>query len=276
MLHQRLLIWLFIFTLTGCIPIGPRKSATLRIKGSDTMLLVMEKLAQVYMMNNPNTSIYVEGGGTAGGIEALIEGNVDICSASRLLLPGESRRISQKYQSVGYYARVAKDALSVYVHPENPIKDITLKQLKLIFSGQITNWDEVGGFDHAILLLIRPPNSGTYQYFKEHILQDLDYSREALTITTTQEIVNRVMQDSAAIGYGGIAYGPDNIHSRINGIKPSMDNVRFDLYPISRYLYLYTIRKPKGTQREFIDWIITKEGQTIVQNTGYISIWAVD
>ena len=239
------------------------------------MLVLMENLAQVYMMSHPKISIYVEGGGTASGVTALIAGHINICSASRLLLPEESSQLSQKHQSVGYYTRIAKDALSVYIHPDNPIKDITLKQLKLIFSGQIRNWREIGGNDQKIVVLIRPPNSGTHQYFKEHILQDQYYSGEALTIPTTQMIVDKVMEDSSAVGYGGIAYGLENIHSRINGISPSEDNVRFDLYPISRYLYLYTIRKPQSPEREFIDWIISGEGQFIVQRTGYIPIWPV-
>jgi phosphate transport system substrate-binding protein len=264
--------WLLIFVIIGCNPVPVKKSETFRIRGSDTMLVLMENLARNYMMTHLNKAIYVEGGGTASGIDALIEENIDICSASRLLLPEESNRLSKKHQSVGYYTRVAKDALSIYVHPKNFIKDITLKQLKLIFSGQIKNWKEIGGYDRQIAVVIRPPNSGTYQYFKEHILQDQNYSNQAITLPTTQQIVDRVMQDMNAIGYGGIAYGPENIHCRINGIRPSADNVRFDLYPISRYLYLYTISKPTGHIGEFIDWIMTAEGQSIVQETGYISI----
>ena len=272
----RFVTWILTITVLGCFHVPAKKSVTLRIKGSDTMLVLVENLARTYMMSYPNISIYVEGGGTASGMNALIEGKIDICSASRLLLSEESSRISEKHQSVGYHTRVAKDALSIYVHPENPIKDITLKQLKLIFSGQIKNWEEIGGYDLPLAVLIRPPNSGTYQYFKEHILQDQYYSSRALTIPTTQKIVDKVMQNMDAVGYGGIAYGPEEIHCRVNGIKPSADNVRFDLYPISRYLYLYTIRKSVGPVREFIDWIMTIEGQTIVQKTGYISIWAVE
>jgi len=273
---RQLILWLGSISLLGCFHQPVNQTSTLRIKGSDTMLVLMENLAQGYMMSHPNMSIYIEGGGTASGINALIEGDINICAASRLLLPEESRRVSQKYESVGFLSRIAKDALSIYVHPDNPIKDFSLKQLKMIFSGQIKNWREIGGQDREIVVLIRPPNSGTYQYFKEHILQEQSYYSNALTIPTTQRIVDEVLQNIAAVGYGGIAYGPEIIHCQVNGISPSPDNVRFDLYPISRYLYLYTLRKPQNLEKEFIDWIMSTDGQKIVQETGYIPIWSVE
>lgn len=259
-----------------CFLLPSNRIPVLRIKGSDTMQILMHNLAKEFMTTHPGISIRVEGGGTASGVNALIEGTIEICSASRLLKAEEISRIAEKYRSVGVYSIIAKDALSVYVHPANPVKNLTLKQLKQIFTGEISSWAEVGGTDSEIHLVIRPPNSGTNSYFREHVLENAPYSPQAMIIPTTQQIVATIMQDSLAIGYGGIAFGPAEIHCQVNGINPSIDNVRYDLYPISRYLYLYTLQKPKGLAREFIDWTISLEGQRIIQQTGFISLWAIE
>lgn len=272
-----LLAILFFLAFTSqCYKFRSPQLQVLRIKGSDTMQILMNNLAKEFMIIHPGISIRVEGGGTASGVESLIGGAIDICAASRLLKAEEVSRIAEKYRSVGVYSIIAKDALSVYVHPVNPVKNLTLKQLKQIFTGEIINWREVGGTDSEITVIIRPPNSGTNSYFREHVLENDPYSPRAIILTTTQQIIGKIMQDPLAIGYGGIAFGPVEIHCQVNGINPSIDNVRYDLYPISRYLYLYTLQKPKGLAREFIDWTISLEGQRIVQQTGFISLWAIE
>jgi phosphate transport system substrate-binding protein len=239
------------------------------------MQMLMNNLAKEFMITHPGISIRVDGGGTASGVKALIEGSIDICSASRLLKAEEISRTAEKYRSVGVYSIIAKDALSVYVHPANPVKNLTLKQLKQIFTGEMINWSEAGGADADIHVLIRPPNSGTNSYFREHVLENEPYSPRAIILPTTQQIVAKIMRDTLAIGYGGIAFGPAEIHSQVNGINPSVDNVRYDLYPISRYLYLYTVQKPRGLVREFIDWTVSLDGQRIIHQTGFISLWAI-
>jgi phosphate transport system substrate-binding protein len=269
-------IILIVFIWVSCSQVPPQSSKTLYIKGSDTMLPLLENLAVAYMTIHPDFSIYVEGGGTASGVAALIDGEADICSASRLLLPREASMISKRYRSVGVYSIIAKDALSIYVHQDNPVKDLTLKQLKQIFSGEIQNWQEVGGENLPIKVFIRPPNSGTNLYFMDHILDNREYASNAETIPTTSKIIETIQANIKAIGYGGIAYGPSEIHILVDGIRASEDNVRYDLYPISRYLYLYTIKKPKGKTRFFIDWILQKEGQQIVKESGFISLLPVE
>ncbi len=265
-----------ILVIIGCsLQPSPQKSK-IRIKGSDTMRILMAKLAEEYMKKNPDISIYTEGGGTGSGIKSLIDGEIDICSASRPLKPTEVSQLAERYQRIGVSSIIAKDALSIYVHPSNPIKDLTLKQLKQIFTGEIIDWLTIGGWDQEIEVIIRPPNSGTYLYFKEHILEGEPYTEKAITLPTTQQIVDEVLNNSAAIGYGGIAYGPPETYCQVNGIPPSKENVRYDLYPISRYLYLYTIRKPQGIRQEFIDWVLSPEGQMIVKQTGYIPLWSLE
>ena len=264
---------LFTMVFSECAFKPLSGSEQIRVKGSDTMKNLMENLARVYMESHPRVSIYVEGGGTGSGVNALIQGKIDICSASRPIEPEEVSRIAEKYKSVGIYSLIARDALSIYTNPANPVTDLTLKQLKQIFTGEITNWSDVGGKDMNITVLIRPSNSGTNHYFREHILENQPYTDTAKIIPTTNQIVDYVRNHPDAIGYGGIAFGPDITHCKVNGINPSVENVRYDLYPISRYLYLYTVKKTSGKIRNFIDWISSKEGQKVVEETGFISLW---
>lgn len=260
----------------GCTFKPATKTLTIRIKGSDTMQLLLKQLAQIYMKNHPNVSVYVEGGGTSDGVKALIDGKIDICSASRPLKSAETSQIAQKYRSVGVFSLIAKDALSIYLNGNNPVKNLTIEELKSIFTGRIRNWGKVGGYDQNITVYVRPPNSGTNLYFKEHILDNQDYLEKAITVPTTQQIVEAVLENVNGIGYGGIGYGKNIVHCHINNIAPSEENVRNDRYPISRYLYLYTIRKPFGQARNFIDWILSVEGQRVVESSGYISLWPVN
>ncbi len=240
------------------------------------MHLLMEKLAFEYMKTHPGIFIRVEGGGTGSGIKALIEGKAEVCAASRLINPDETRIIARKYRQLGVYSIIAKDALSIYVNPKNPVRNLSLKQLKLIFTGEISNWQDVGGVNHAIQVLVRPPDSGTYFYFQEYILEFQPYAANAQTIDSTEEIIQEITRNPFAIGYGGMAFGPAEFHIQVNGINPSKENARNDLYPLSRYLYLYTIQKPTGSVKEFIDWTISPEGQRIVEEVGFLPLWKSD
>jgi phosphate transport system substrate-binding protein len=218
-------------------------------------------------------SIYVTGGGTAQGFQALISAQIDICTASRPILPHEVHQLAEQYHRLGIAHLVAKDALSVYLHPANPVNDLNLEQLKKIYTGQISNWREVGGTDMPINLLTRSPNSGTYYYFKEHVLKDQEYAKNASIRYSNQAIAEAILNDPAAIGYGGTAYGENLKHCMINGIAPTIENVLADQYAISRYLYLYTLDTPKGIVSDFIAWIMDEPGQVIVAQVGFIPIF---
>jgi phosphate transport system substrate-binding protein len=237
------------------------------------MLQVNRALAREYMKEHSNISLYIQGGGTKKGIEALIDGSADIGAASRSIRAEEAKQLAENFNAVGMSFLIAKDALSIYLNPNNPVESLTVEQLRKIYTGEITNWKDAGGKDAPIRLLTRSPNSGTYLYFKEHILEGKDYASECKVLTTTEAIVEETMQDENAIGYGGIGYGAEALHCRINGIAPSEENVRNDKYPIIRYLYYYTANTPKGAIKEFIDWVLSPAGQTVIQEEGYIAIW---
>lgn len=266
-----LALQIFLF-LSGCSHWLRSPHSTIQIKGSDTMLILASRWAEEYMKIHPNTSIYVEGGGSQKGFEALIQGKADICTASRPVRSDEARLLAERYNKIGMNFLVAKDALSIYLNPENPVQNLTMTQLAQIYKGEITNWSQVGGTNSPILVLTRSPNSGTYIYFKEHILEDEPYSQFAQGITSTSAMVKAVRENTEAIGYGGLAYGQDVIHCKINNVEPTEKNVRNDSYPIIRYLYLYTIDSPRGRIKLFIDYIL-KDGQKVVRDVGYIPLW---
>jgi phosphate transport system substrate-binding protein len=247
-------------------------STTIRIKGSDTMIILADLWAEEYMKANPGISVYADGGGTATGMEALINGDVDICTASRPINPSEARRLVQRQGYLGVSILVAKDALSIYLHPQNPVRNLTMTQVREIFIGKITSWKEVGGSDAEIVLFNRSPNSGTYLYFQEHVLDEQPYSPTVRTMPGTEAITQAVAENPNAIGYGGIAYGQNLVHCKVNGIAPTEANVRNDTYPISRYLYFYTIKEPGGNAKKFIDWVLGRDGQAAVKKIGYVPL----
>ena len=250
-----------------------RQARYIHSKGSDTMLILMRSWAESYMKNHNDISFYVEGGGSAQGIKALINSEINICASSRTMLPGEVRQLAERYNRLGIAFLVAKDALSIYINKKNPVTNLSMEDLKGIFTGNIVNWRTVGGKDLPINVISRSPNSGTFLYFKEHVLQDQPYTASAIIKNTTNEVVQAVYDNEAAIGYGGTAYGELVRHCRIENIQPTIENVHNDSYPIIRYLYLYTVDIPEGAIKEFIDWTLSPEGQAIVAKVGFIPLW---
>jgi phosphate transport system substrate-binding protein len=266
----------FLIVIAGALQSGysqPKETRIIRVKGSDTMRILLDRLAEEYMKEQSAVAIFVEGGGTALGIRDLIRNRIDICTASRTIRPEEVHLLANNFNRIGMNIRIAQDALSVYLNPQNPLRDLSMRQLADIFTGKINNWASLGGNDAPINVLIRSPNSGTFLFFKEHVLGGKDYSPEAKTKSTTTAITKEVKKDINAVGYGGLAYGPDVIHCKINHTEPSERNVKNGRYPIIRYLYLYTIDTPQGHIKTFIDWIL-KDGQHIVREVGYIPLWS--
>jgi phosphate transport system substrate-binding protein len=267
------ILFILIVSNFSCIQHTTDGTNIIRIQGSDTMHMLATRWAEAYMQENPDISIYVEGGGTAKGFQALINDQIDLCTASRAMLPFEVQLLAEKHRRLGLAHRVAKDALSIYLNPGNSVKNLTLDQLKSIYTGQIRTWTEVGGSENEITVITRSPNSGTYLYFKDHVLQDEPYLEDVEIYYTTNAIVNAVLENPYAIGYGGTAFGNKVTHCRINNIEPTIENVLNDSYPIARYLYIYTLDTPKGAAKEFIDWIMSSNGQIIIAQVGFIPLF---
>ena len=247
------------------------------IKGSDTMVILSQKWAELYMKKNPSTVIQVTGGGSGVGIAALINGSTDIANASRPIKTSEMQKLKDKYQTTGIQIASAKDGLSVFLNKSNPVSELTIAQLGDIFSGKITNWKQVGGADANIQLYGRESSSGTFEFFKDHVVQG-DFSPRCQTLPGTAAIVNAVKKEKYSIGYGGAAYAEGVKDCKVKkdakskGILPTAATIANKTYPISRYLYMYLKVKPTGDTKKFVDWILSSEGQKIIESVGYYPV----
>jgi phosphate transport system substrate-binding protein len=258
------------------LPLIAAKPVT--IKGSDTMVIMNARLAETFMARNPGAVIQVTGGGSGVGIAALINGTTDIAAASRPIKASEVEKLKARFATTGYAWPIARDGLSVYLNVANPVKELTIAQLRDIYTGKITNWNQVGGGNAPIVLYSRENSSGTYQYFKDNVLMGKDYSPRAQTLQGTAAVVNAVAKDANGIGYGGAAYAKGIRFAAVKkdekspAIVPSLETVRSGQYPISRYLYLYTRVKPAKEMKAFIDWATGPEGQALVSKVGYFPV----
>jgi phosphate transport system substrate-binding protein len=250
-------------------------SRGLTVKGSDTMVILAQRWAEAYMLAHPGAIVVVTGGGSGTGIAALINGTADVCMASRPMKDDEKRKLRDRYQSLGVEIPVAKDGLSIYFHESNPVKDLAIEQLRGIYTGAIVNWKAVGGPDAPITLYSRENSSGTYVYFKDHVLLGRDYSPRCQTLPGTAAVVNAVARDPNGIGYGGAAYAKGvrdcAVRREAGGpaVLPTAATVRDGSYPITRDLYFYTRMKPAGDAKRFIDWLLSPEGQELALRVGY-------
>ncbi len=179
------------------------------VKGSDTMVLLAQRWAEVYMSKHQDVTIQVTGGGSGTGISALINGTTDICNSSRPMKTSEKQKLKQRFNSLGVEIKAAKDGLSVYVNEANPVKELTIEQVRKIYLGEITNWKQVGGDEARIILYSRENNSGTYVYFKDNILEGKDYAPNTQSLPGTAAVVNAVSKDKNGIGYGGGGLSPN-------------------------------------------------------------------
>jgi phosphate transport system substrate-binding protein len=252
------------------------RAATITVKGSDTMVILAQKWAEVYMSQHPDVKIQVTGGGTGTGFAALQNQQTDLCNASRKIKPKEVETCIKAFGRRPTEYKVALDGLSVYVHKDNPIEELSLEQLAAIFTGRIQNWKELGGPDARIILYSRENNSGTYEFFKEHVLQGKDFAASAQTMPGTAAVLQAVSRERYGIGYGGAAYGVGAKHLRIRkeagapAIEPTEENVVNGSYPISRYLYIYVNPAlDKGPVAEYLRWIRSDAGQAVVKEVGY-------
>lgn len=260
-----------VAALVGCATVG---SGELRLAGSDTMLPLTNALAKAFAAGNPGVRLRVEGGGSTAGIVALIDGRADICASSRPLTAAETERLYRRHGRLGVRVQVAKDALEVFVHPDNPVRQLTMLQLKGIFTGRIRQWEKVGGVGGTIEVLIRPPSSGTHGFFRAVALDGEEYAPFVTAIDTTEELLELIAADESAIGYGGMAYGRGAVGVlSLEGVPPSVETARSGAYPLSRYLYFITVGPPEGLAKRFVDFALSPAGQRVVAGTGFIPLF---
>jgi phosphate transport system substrate-binding protein len=251
-------------------------AGNITVKGSDTLVILAQKWAEVYMSQHSDVKIQVTGGGSGIGFAALQSQTTDLCDASRKAKSTEIANCLKAFGKRPTEYAVALDGLSVYVNPENPLKELTIDQVGAIFTGKIKNWKDVGGPDAPITVYSRENSSGTYEFFKEHILKGADFAASAQTMPGTAAIVQAVVKDKSAIGYGGAAYGGSSKLLSIKkddlspAIAPTEDNVETGTYPIWRHLYVYVNPAlDKGEIAAYLNWIRSDDGQKYVKDIGY-------
>ncbi len=255
---------------------GTVMAGNITAKGSDTLVLLAQKWAETYMGSHPETKIQVIGGGSGIGFAALQNKTTDLANASRPIKAKEIEACVKAFGKKPTEYKVCLDGLSVYVNSENPVKELSLEQLEKIFTGQVKNWKEVGGKDAPISLYSRENSSGTYEFFKEHVLKGKDFAASAQTMQGTALVLQSIIKDANGIGYGGAAYGVGAVAIGVKktadspAVLPTEETVVNGTYPIWRYLYVYVNPAlDKGEIAQYLTWVRSDDGQKVVKEVGY-------
>ncbi len=294
----RLIRWVFlagvlVFLLTGSLACREQRAGDTRStssgtrsienKGSDTLVNLALAWAERYMQEHPEMRISVTGGGSGTGIASLMNRTVDIANASRELKTEEIQAAKANgFTPVEFV--VARDAIAVVVNPSNPVSALTMQQISDIYTGKITNWQQVGGEDRPIVLLSRESNSGTYVYVLEHVIRMDDpeskllFSPDTLLMPSSEGISTEVRQNPNAIGYDGLGYVTSDqkvlaVARDANSpyVLPAIATVNDGSYPISRSLYMYTAGEPVGQLKTYLEWVLGP-GQGLVSKLGFVPL----
>ncbi len=254
----------------------------LQVKGSDTEVNVVQRLAENFMKKDANTSIAVTGGGSGVGIAAIINKTTDLANSSRSMKDSEiAKAKANGVNPVGI--AFAVDGLSVIVNPKNTLKSLTVDQIGQIYRGEVTNWKQVGGPDGPITLYGRQPNSGTFVFFREGVVKG-DYSNKMNQMNGNAQILEAVKKDGGGIGYVGIGYVVDDAGKVVTGInvldvakdsrsKPTsplqLENIMSGAYPITRPLYQYFDKNNQAKVEGFVKYELSPEGMAIIKKDGF-------
>lgn len=263
------------------------KQFIIKNKGSDTMVNLAQAWAEAYTGISQTASVEVSGGGSGTGIAALINGTVDIANCSRQIKPMELAQAAENTGKVPHEFIVGYDALAVYVHEHNPLDRITISELAEIYGekGEITKWSQLGVAHAAcqsdkIIRISRQSNSGTYFYFREALLgKRRDFGLGSLDLHGSKDVVEVVERTPCAIGYSGMGYATEHVKMLAvatapgeSYYAPNLENVLAKTYPIARPLYMYSLGEPTGAVKVYLDWILSAEGQKIVEKLGFVPL----
>lgn len=249
-------------------------SGVLDINGSTTSAPVIQAWAEAFNELHTDVDVVVTGTGSGNGIAALINGTTDIAMTSRKMKSDEREQI--KGTPVEY--TVAKDALAVIVHPDNPVDSMTMEQIKDVFTGKITSWQELGGDDVEILIYTRDTSSGTYVFFKEFVLEDEEYTEASRRTASNAAMANTIAQEKYSVGYVGLPFLTDNVKAVAVGkdggvpVMPSVEKAVSGEYLIVRDMDVYTVGEAEGLAKAFLDFGFSAEGQALVKEVGYVPV----
>ncbi len=249
-----------------------QKPTTINIAGSTTVLPIVQAAAEVYMDKNPTINISVRGGGSGIGIKSAISRTIDIGSASRQIDDRE-QELTAAQQIDLIETAIAKDAISIVVNKTNPIEDISMEDLKAIYSGEITNWQQLGGADKTIVVISRDFASGSFSVFNEAVLDSVFVKENSMRLASNNAVATTVRYTPGAIGYIGLGYINNQLKTlSVNGVFPTNKTAVDDEYELCRLLYMYSSDSPRKLAQDFIDFILSDEGQKIVEEQGYVRI----
>jgi phosphate transport system substrate-binding protein len=277
-----------VVILSGCSkgPGGGGAKTTIQNKGSDTMVNEAQAWAEAYQKVRPEVEVEVSGGGSGPGIAALIKGMVDIANASRDMKAEEKEQAKKNTGKDPKEFIVGYDALAIYVHKDNPLEEISVEQMTQIYAegGNITKWSQLGvqlpnTADDTIVRVSRQSSSGTYEFFREHVLNKKDFKLGSRDMNGSKEVVELVGNTRTAIGYSGMGYANPTVKmlkvvSKPGqpAVAPNVENTLNKSYPIARSLLMYTLGEPEGAVKDYLSWIMSDAGQKIVEESGYVPI----
>jgi phosphate transport system substrate-binding protein len=277
-----------LLLVSGCGKSSTTTTTTASIQniGSDTMVNLAQAWAEAYAKVQPDVSVEVSGGGSGIGVASLINGTCDIANCSRKLEPEEIEKARSKYGADPKEFHIGYDALSIYVHPSNPINEISIEQLSEIFreGGKADKWSDLGvtvpGGHDEIVRVSRQNNSGTYHYFREAVVgKKADFKQGSRDMNGSKDVVDLVANTPTAIGYSGLGYRTDKVKVlKVSakkgqpGVMPSIATTLDKTYPIARPMFMYTPPNPPPHVTKYIEWVLTPAGQKIVEESGYVPL----
>ncbi|UUX91946.1 phosphate ABC transporter substrate-binding protein [Methanoplanus endosymbiosus] len=245
---------------------------TISVTGSTTVLPAAQAAAESFMMEDKSADIMVSGGGSSVGVQAVGEGTADIGMASRELKDSEKEKYPGLVQHV-----IARDGIGVIIYKDNPVESLTIDQLKSIYKGEVTNWNEVGGDDMEIVVVGRDSSSGTRETFSELVMDKEDFVATQMEKNSNGAVQQTIVNTPGAIGYVGLGYiddtiKPVQIDADGNRIMPSVENVQNGSYPIARSLNMFTNGEATGLSKDYIDFILSSDGQAIIEEEGFVCV----
>jgi len=259
---------------------GAGGDVTIQISGSDTMINVAQAWAEEYKKTHPDVKIEVRGGGSGVGIADLTAGKVVMANASRKMKPKEHALAKKNTGKEPVEYIVGLDALAIYIHPDNPVDELTLAQLADVYGAdkKVKQWADLGvEFPGELVCVSRQNSSGTYAYFKEAVLKDDDFRDDTVNQSGSADVVALVANTPLAIGYSGMGYKTDKVKTvavaKEEGAEyhqPTVESAASGDYPVSRPLHIYTLGEPEGATKEYLDWIMSDAGQKVLQDIGYV------
>lgn len=256
--------------LAGMMVMGSAYAGTVTINGSTTVLPAMQQVAESFMAAHKDVTITISGTGSGNGIKALQDKMTDIAMSSRDMKEKEAKALEAKGGKAVRFT-VAYDAIIPVVNTANPVKGLTKDQLRDIYASKIKSWKEVGGNDAPVVVIGRDSSSGTFESWQELVMGKTRVSPRALLQSSSGGVVQAVTSNPNAIGYVGIGYLDNQTHGlEVDGVKPSMETAKNKTWPISRDLYLFTSGEPQGDAKAVIDFMMSKDGQALVQKSGFV------